>query len=1351
MEFSVGLDLIFDKFTEGVVIVHQSKIIAANDSSVRYVRAKSKDDVIGKSIYDFVHKDSLSDVKSSLQYLEQSGESISKAIIKINCLDGLTRRFEFSGLKTLYKGQDCFIIISREVEHYFNLIDELKEKEEKLDAVFRVLPDMFFIVNSNRIIVDYHAHSGVELYKPTSEFMGKSIYESLPDYLAKLADRALKRVLTTGLSEEFEYSLEANERRDYYLAKVVKKSEDEVLFAITNVTKIKQTEISLDNELKFNSIITSLSLKFINCTQEELDITLNKVLEEIGNYFKVDRVYIFSFDYGNGTMSNTHEWCAENISSQIDNLQNIPLGSFPDFVSYLMNGKFFNVENVDMIEDVNLRDILKAQQILSFLVYPIFINNSCYGFVGLDSVRAYKKFTEREHKLLNLLSNFLASIFQRIKTERELKEKDVEISEARISMLNLISDLQDEIQLKEKVEQDLRLSEEKFRSYIEQSSSIIYTINRSGKLTYVSPASEQVLGEEAKNLIGKYFAFNVHKDDIKYVLEQLKYLIKTKKSIHSVPIRMRHKNGHYIWIVVSAAPILDDNGEIKEILGVAVDVNELVETRELLKKTELRYRDLFENQIEAYALHEIILDNDGKPCDYRFIDVNKAFLEMTGLTSKSEILGKTLLEVWPNIEREWIQIYGDIALNGGKITFEKFASALNKTYLVNAYSQEKFKFAVSFFDITDRKISEVINKIQLRIATAIIQSEDLKQLVTTIKSELSQLVDTTNFFVAKYDESSGQFTTIIFSDEKDEFEEKLSEIGTLSSIVVRKKTPLLLTKSEIMEIDKQFGNLPSDYNPEVWLGVPILIKTKSIGIIVIQNYNNPRAYNQSTIDLFQTIASQLAVFIEQQQFESQVRLLSQAIEQSSMMVLMTDNNGIIQFANQKFFEVTKYTKNEIYGQHPRILKSGYHSREFYKNMWSYLAEGKTWSGEILNRDKLGNNYWVSAVISPVIGKNGKVTNYIGIQEDITEKKKLQSKIETSERQLRATWENSIDGMRLTDENGIILDVNQALCDMYGVTREKLIGKPYYVYLKSYSKGRLKTFSENVKSGKVEKIKEYTLELENGKTINVELTNSIIKFDDGKNYLFSIFRDITEKKKMINELILAKEKAEEMNRIKSQFFANMSHELRTPFMGILGFTELLRDMVESPEALTFIDGIERSSRRMVETLTNILDLSKFESGKLETKKELIDIQMIILETCEHFKYQALKKKIAFDCNVELPNNFKFLSNAKLFRSILNNLLSNAVKFTNEGKVEVNSFLTNGHLVIEVVDTGIGIPKDKQEIIFDEFRQVSEGHARAFEGTGLGLSIVKKFVELLGGTVSLESELDKGSKFTVKFPL
>lgn len=249
-------------------------------------------------------------------------------------------------------------------------------------------------------------------------------------------------------------------------------------------------------------------------------------------------------------------------------------------------------------------------------------------------------------------------------------------------------------------------------------------------------------------------------------------------------------------------------------------------------------------------------------------------------------------------------------------------------------------------------------------------------------------------------------------------------------------------------------------------------------------------------------------------------------------------------------------------------------------------------------------------------------------------------------------------------------------------------------------------------------------------------------------------NITERKRIEQALIAAKEKAEEMDRLKSSFLANMSHELRTPLTGILGYSEALIEDMEEGQQRDFVEVIHSSGMRLLETLNLILDLSKIQSEKLEIFHSRIDLIKEIREAVELYRPQAEKKKLSLQFTAEVPS-LTALSDARLLNQIISNLVNNAIKYTIAGSVEVsvtlmNSFPVN-RLRIQVKDTGIGIPQNKQAIIWDEFRQVSEGYGRFFEGTGLGLTVTKNFVAILNGEIELQSEIGKGSTFTVSLPL
>lgn len=237
-----------------------------------------------------------------------------------------------------------------------------------------------------------------------------------------------------------------------------------------------------------------------------------------------------------------------------------------------------------------------------------------------------------------------------------------------------------------------------------------------------------------------------------------------------------------------------------------------------------------------------------------------------------------------------------------------------------------------------------------------------------------------------------------------------------------------------------------------------------------------------------------------------------------------------------------------------------------------------------------------------------------------------------------------------------------------------------------------------------------------------------------------------------ELIEAKETAEEMSKLKSNFLANMSHELRTPLIAILGYTEILKSEIEHHEWNDMISTIMQSGKRLLETLNLVLDLSKVEADKVQINYSEINIAEEVFDIVNMFNPVAQKKNLYLKSAVEKEVVLSKLDK-RLLHSVITNLVNNAIKYTQNGGIIVELSVINSnkkeYAMIRVVDTGIGIAKEDQENIFDEFRQVSEGYNRHFEGAGLGLTIAKKFVEKMGGSISLESKVGKGSTFTVVF--
>lgn len=277
------------------------------------------------------------------------------------------------------------------------------------------------------------------------------------------------------------------------------------------------------------------------------------------------------------------------------------------------------------------------------------------------------------------------------------------------------------------------------------------------------------------------------------------------------------------------------------------------------------------------------------------------------------------------------------------------------------------------------------------------------------------------------------------------------------------------------------------------------------------------------------------------------------------------------------------------------------------------------------------------------------------------------------------------------------------------------------------------------------------------TVWVEVKASLIR-DKNNNHvgILGVTRDISEKKKMFDDLIIAKEKAEESDRLKTAFLANVSHEIRTPMNGILGFAELLKDGdLTGEEQNKYIKIIEQSGERMLNIINQIIDISKVESGLVELKISDTNINTQLERAYSFFKPLAEKKGIQLNLKPTLADPEAFIkTDREKLDAILLNLINNALKYTDQGEIEVGYEQIRKDdldcLEFYIADTGIGIPKDRQKAVFDRFIQADVLDQQAREGAGLGLSISKAYVELMGGTMWLESEQHKGSTFYFTLP-
>jgi PAS domain S-box-containing protein len=437
---------------------------------------------------------------------------------------------------------------------------------------------------------------------------------------------------------------------------------------------------------------------------------------------------------------------------------------------------------------------------------------------------------------------------------------------------------------------------------------------------------------------------------------------------------------------------------------------------------------------------------------------------------------------------------------------------------------------------------------------------------------------------------------------------------------------------------------------------------------------------------------------------------------------------------------------EVLGKTDIELFQGQTGLRGYNDDKSVISLGKT----ILEReedfiDKNGVRRWLLTSKIPLQNNNGIITGLVGIGHDITGRKMAEAELLQSYVFSETLLKTIPFGMDIVDETGTVLFQSESFKEIFG--KSAIGNKCWELYRDDKKQCSDCPLFKGITIGKTETYESHGV-LGNRK---FEISHTGMLYE-GKKAMLEIFQDITVRIENEKELIRAKEKAEESDRLKSAFLTNMSHEIRTPMNGIIGFTELLKEPnLSSDDQQDFIQTIQISGARMLNTINSIVDISKIESGLMA-----VDIKVTNINEKTEFIHKFFKPEVEtkgmqflFKNGLSAKEAIIKTDNEKVY-GILTNLVRNAIKFTYEGSIEFGYEKNGNYLEFFVKDTGVGIPKNQHELIFERFRQGSESHNRGYEGSGLGLSISKSYVEMLGGRIWVESEEGTGSTFYFTIP-
>lgn len=745
-----------------------------------------------------------------------------------------------------------------------------------------------------------------------------------------------------------------------------------------------------------------------------------------------------------------------------------------------------------------------------------------------------------------------------------------------------------------------------------------------------------------------------------------------------------------------------------------------------MKKTIKHYQYILENLISGVAFHQIIRDKNNNFVDFIFLEVNKEFENITGL-KREEIIGKKASEVLPYIKKrklDWYSLYNDIDLKESKISFEYFSVSTNKWFKVNVFSINKGYFITEFQDVT-----ELINS-----RKEILEREtNFREFFDSpgILKAICKIVDKSAVFL----EVNKEFTNY-FNLSQEEIKGK-----TFSDLKIPKRIEKIWFDN--FKKSEEF-NKPISFE---------YINSKNRYRFAISHFLG------KDNDGFSKYSLVLQDITERKKAEAELRLseekFSKAFSISHYAILFTKfEDGIILDVNEGFLKISGYEYNQVIGKSTLEL-----------DIWLDAADRTDFTRELTLKGRLVQKEYKFRIKSGdiIIGLTSaelidinKIKCIITSVLDITERKKAEIALKESEERFRKIFDEAPIGMVLLDNNLNYVRVNKAFSKMVGYSSEELFNLSFkdlvdfeFVKMAEDNYKRLlnaEIFVYKATKKYIKKSNDYFWG---------DSTTSVIKGSNGNVInIIEMIEDVTDKKSIEQNLILAKERAEEMNRIKSNFLAQMSHELRTPMVGIIGFSDLLKENLREKHLIDFADKINKGSKRLLDTLNQLLDLSIIEAKKLKVKFKTFNIVKEINEVVSFYENLAKEKKLELKFESEFDTLMVY-SDLAILRQILNNLINNSIKYTKEGYIRLCLKLeqkeSKKYICITVEDTGIGIPPDKQDIIWDSFRQVSEGHGRTFEGVGLGLTITKNLVNSLDGEIHLKESIpDKGSTFEVLLP-
>ena len=482
------------------------------------------------------------------------------------------------------------------------------------------------------------------------------------------------------------------------------------------------------------------------------------------------------------------------------------------------------------------------------------------------------------------------------------------------------------------------------------------------------------------------------------------------------------------------------------------------------------------------------------------------------------------------------------------------------------------------------------------------------------------------------------------------------------------------------------------------------------------------------------------------------------VDSMSEGLLQVDNDDVIIFANQKFCEMSGYLLEELVGKVGHMILFDEMKRNIIEEKNMLRRKGIIDTYEMKMRCKNDEFRWVQIGGSPITDVKGTVVGSIGVFTDITERKIIEKELQESEKKYRDLFEKSGDAILIIN-NGKFIDCNQATVKMLRYNNKNQLLKTHPSELSPEvqpdGKSSLEKADEMMRTA-LEKGSyrfEWNHKKADGEVFPVEVLLTALNTDDENKILYTVWRDITVRKKAELQLAKYAEELKALNSIRDKFFSIISHDLRGPFQGFLGATSFLVSEIDSlskEEIKEIGEALNSSLHKQLDLLNTLLDWSRLQTGDFLVKSETVLLKNIINDVIQPFELLASQKRIELLNTVN--DDISVFADKNMLCLVIRNLISNGIKFTKEnGSVQVSAISKEKFVEITVEDNGVGISQDDIKKLFRmDYYYSTEGTLNE-SGTGMGLLLCKEIVDKYNGTIWVESELDKGSKFTFTIPV